>query len=283
MCNMQKTLKESISRKKYKYGKEYKSLLGELLSGISVKIAGSSRPYGAIDVISKKGDGNTLIRFNKDDYYLLDSIARLVSAHISRIRKGSREKIMDILIDGLYSIDDLGIDDLYLVCQSLANCLIADTFPFKVCIIRGYNKSSGFYNIAKAPNITIKEFGISWDRRSHGQPEMDPSHITKAVIDAQEPIFRKDIKDDLKQRKYRFHNPDWILLNNLAALAIYPLISNHEVVGTISIYTGYTYWFSAEDQDFLHNVSRLVSFFVHKCNTKEESLNVGGLLQSANA
>jgi uncharacterized protein YjbI with pentapeptide repeats/GAF domain-containing protein len=274
--------REYFTEQKYKYGKQYKIRLGELLSGISVKIAGSSRPYGAIDVISKKGDRNALTRFTKDDYYLLDSIARLVSAHISRIRKGARERIMDILIDGLYSIDYLEIEALYLTCQNLVNCLTADSFPFKVCIIRGYHKLSGFYNIAKSPNVTNKESSISWDRRSHGQPEIDPPHITKTVIDAQEPIFRKDLKDDLKQRKYRFHNPDWILMNHLAALAIYPLIANHEVVGTISIYTGYTYWFSVEDQDFLRNVSRLLSFFVHQCNLKKERLSAGGLMQNTN-
>jgi uncharacterized protein YjbI with pentapeptide repeats len=255
--------------KVYKYGEAYARRLGKLLSGISVKIAGSSRPYGAIDVISKKDSGSELMQFTKEDYYSLDSIARLVAVHISRIRKRSREKIMDILIKGLYSLYDSEMKLLHSTCQSLANCLINDSFPFKVCIIRRYDRFTGFHDIAKAPNASSKEYGISWNWRSPGQPDMDPPHITRAVIEEQKEKFCKDLKGALEQGEYRFHNPEWILKNELATLAIYPLISNHEVVGTISIYTGFIYEFSDEDMDFLSNVSRLLAFFMHQCTLKK--------------
>jgi GAF domain-containing protein len=254
----------------YKYGKEYAHRLGKLLSGLSVKIAGSSRPYGALDVISKKDSGNMLIRFTKEDYYSLDSIARLVASHISRIRKRSRDRIMNILIEGLYSLYDSKMNVLHSICQDLADNLISDSFPFKVCIVRSYSNSGDFENIVKAPNAIIKGYGISWEGRSNGQPELDPAHITKAVINGKEPIYIRDLIGALESDQYKFHNPDWIIYNRLKALTIHPLISGREVVGTMSVYVGYIYEFSEEDKDFLTNVSRLLAFFVYQCNIKND-------------
>jgi GAF domain-containing protein len=153
-------------------------------------------------------------------------------------------------------------------CQNLANELISHAFPFKVCIIRQYSKANGFTNLAKAPPAPSKEYGISWNWRSKGQPVLDPDHATQDVINNKTEKFCKDLKEDLSGRKVKFHNGDWILKNNLASLAIYPLISNKEVVGSISIYTGYIYQFSDEDKDFLANVSRLLAFLVDQCPRK---------------
>lgn len=252
----------------YKYGVQYKQSLGNLLSGISVKIAGSSRPYGAIDLISKKDSKNELTRFTKEDYYLLDSIARITAAQISRIRKKSREHIMDILINGLYTVRASEHKALKQACQNLANELISHAFPFKVCIIRQYSKANGFTTLAKSPLTSSKEYGISWNPRSKGQPGPDPDHVTQYVINQKKVRFCKDLKGDLDGKKAKFHNGEWIDKNYLASLAIYPLISNKEVVGTISIYTGYIYQFSDEDQDFLANVSRLLAFLVDQCPRK---------------
>ena len=260
--------REYLNPHEYKYGVEYKQSLGNLLSGISVKIAGSSRPYGAIDLIGKKDSQDELTRFTKEDYYLLDSIARITAAQISRIRKKSREHIMDILINGLYTLRDSQYNVLKQTCQNLANELISHAFPFKVCIIRQYSKANGFTNLAKAPPAPSKEYGISWNWRSKGQPVLDPDHATQDVINNKTEKFCKDLKEDLSGRKVKFHNGDWILKNNLASLAIYPLISNKEVVGSISIYTGYIYQFSDEDKDFLANVSRLLAFLVDQCPRK---------------
>jgi hypothetical protein len=257
---------EYFVQSKYKYGKEYANKLGSLLSGMSVKIAGSSRPYGAIDVINKKDINLDLIRFTKDDYYHLDNLSRLVAVHISRIRSMARESTMDILINGLYSVSSSRPTSLYSICQKLANSLVSEPFPFKVCILREYNDTNKFYNLAKASLAKAKGKGISWEGRTQGQPELDPPHITRLVVDRQKCVYVEDLIASIKAERYRFHNLDWIERNSLAALSIHPLIFRNAVLGTISIYLGYKYEFSDEDRVFLSNISRLLAcvVFAHR-------------------
>jgi hypothetical protein len=251
---------------KYKYGKEYANKLGNLLSGMSVKIAGSSRPYGAIDVINKKDIDLDLIRFTKDDYYHLDNLSRLVAVHISRIRSRARETTMDILINGLYSVNSSRPTSLQSICQKLADSLVSEPFPFKVCILRALYDTNKFYNLAKAPFLKAKGKGISWEGRTQGQPELDPPHITRLVVDRQECVYVEDLIASIKAENYRFHNLDWIERNSLAALSIHPLIFRNAGLGTISIYLGYKYEFSDEDRVFLSNISRLLAcvVFAHR-------------------
>lgn len=253
---------EYSDQKKYKYGNEYANKFGKLLSGMSVKIAGSSRPYGAIDVINKWDHNLELIKFTRADYHHLDNISGLVAVHISRIRSQARETIMDILINGLYSFNLSKPTPLQSLCEDLSHSLITDAFPYKVCIVQGYEEGDGFFVMAKAPLVNNKGKSFTWEGRTRGQPESDPPHITRSVVNTQVPIYIKDISLSIGRNEHKFHNLAWIRKNNLSALSIHPLVFRGLTVGTISIYLGYIYEFSDEDKDFLCNISRLLACIV---------------------
>jgi GAF domain-containing protein len=75
-----------------------------------------------------------------------------------------------------------------------------------------------------------------------------------------QPTIVENIKACLDQ----FKSKDWIRLNGFESFGCFPMIYKDEVVGTLSLYTGYRYEFHPGTKEFLGRVAFLVAAFIGK-------------------
>jgi signal transduction histidine kinase len=263
--------------REYKYGTEYAEKLGKLKSGISIKLNGFHRAFGALDVINKIGQSGLTDFTREDAYYLNSVISSLIASHISNIRRQHRKEIYKFLTDWLFksSTEPVVFKN---ICIALAKQLISDTTPFKICIIRQLNDQNQLDNLAKEATDDI-----SWTGRTIGSPRSEHQNntITGKVFRENSSMYVENIPDAIKKIDeglvdYTFHNPEWMTSNKLKSMAIFPLHSGNKTVGVITLYSGYEYKFSEGNIYFLENISHLLAsiYIVNKTRDKLEATEI---------
>lgn len=229
-----------------KYGQEYLEKLGRLKQAISVPLNGLHRTLGTIEVLNKNKDDS---RFTENDTYYLMFIGNLVSSFISNVKGQHRQTIYNQITEWLFNAESktepIKMKEIY---GFLAKSLIHPVTPFKVCIIRAINEHGDFEAIVQEGTEDI-----DWSLRNNNPVKIDHKTTVSRVSEKKEPLYEEITRENIDQGK--FHNPDWILANNLKSLASLPLIANRETVGTITVYIGYKYKFFESNQKFLGNIA----------------------------
>jgi signal transduction histidine kinase len=244
-----------------KYGQDYFNKLRLLKSGISVPLDGFHRTFGTLEVLNKQGRDE----FTPDDVYRLMLIGSLVANHVSHYKREYRKSVYNQLTDWLVRVESEQIDSKE-INTFLAKALISETTPYKVCIIRRVNEYGDLINLAKE-----KTEDMSWEGRN-----VDPVNIykngtvTAQGFKSQKPSYIDDIEDSIEKKSYKFHNQNWYELNNIKSMAVLPLLASGQMVGTITVATGYKHKFSQGNKTFLKNVASLLASIIVIKGYKEQ-------------
>ena len=244
-----------------KYGPDYLNKLRYLRSGISVPLNGFHRTFGSLEVLNKKGNDE----FTPDDVYRLMLIGSLVADHVSHYKREYRKYVYSQLTDWLVRVESEQIDSKE-INTFLAKALISETTPYKVCIIRKVDVQGDLQNLAKE-----KTEDISWEERN---PELvnvnNNGTVTAQVFRSKKPSYIDDIDDAIEKNRYKFHNEKWYELSNIKSIAVLPLLASGQMVGTITVSTGYKHKFSQGNKTFLKNVASLLASIIVIKGYKEQ-------------
>jgi signal transduction histidine kinase len=245
--------KDLKTYKGIQYQEEYLDKLGELKSGISVPLNGFHRTFGTLEVLNKQGSDE----FTQDDVDRLMLIGNLVANHISHTKKEYRKYVYNQLTDWLFRVGSEQIDSKE-INTFLAKALISETTPYKACFIRRVDDQGDLQNLAKEGTKNV-----SWKGRKNGNVNVNEDDtVTAQVFKRKKPSYIDDIDDAIEQKLYKFHNEIWYKQNNIKSMAVLPLLANGQIVGTITVSTGYKHKFSQGNKKFLENVASLLASII---------------------
>jgi signal transduction histidine kinase len=244
-----------------KYGPDYLNKLRYLRSGISVPLNGFHRTFGSLEVLNKKGNDE----FTPDDVYRLMLIGSLVADHVSHYKREYRKYVYNQLTDWLVRVESEQIDSKE-INTFLAKALISETTPYKVCIIRRVDDHGDLQNLAKE-----KTEDISWEERNPELVNVNKNGtVTAQVFRSKKPSYIDDIEDAIEKNIYKFHNENWYKLSNIKSIAVLPLLASGQMVGTITVSTGYKHKFSQGNKTFLKNIASLLASIIVIKGYKEQ-------------
>jgi signal transduction histidine kinase len=244
-----------------KYGADYLNKLRYLRSGISVPLNDLHRTFGSLEVLNKKGNDE----FTPDDVYRLMLIGNFVADHISHYKRKYRKYVYNQLTDWLVRVESEQIDSKE-INTFLAKALISETTPYKVCVIRKVDEQGDLQNLAKS-----KTEEISWEGRNPELVNVNKNGtVTAQVFRSKEPSYIDDIEDAIEKNTYKFHNENWYKLSNIKSVAVLPLLASGQMVGTITVATGYKHKFSQGNKTFLKNVASLLASIIVIKGYKEQ-------------
>ena len=251
-----------------KYGKEYQEKLGGLQCAISVPLNGLSRTFGTFEVINKQ-DKN---EFTNEDLYWLMLIGSNVADIISSFKFKEYNKISEFLIDILVALEAntkrISLNEFY---ENIANKIISDFTPYKVCIIRISDQNE---------DLNIKAQACTKDISLEGRIDSlipKKSYIIGRVYDTQEAHFIDNIDLDIDH----FFNKNWIKTQGLKSFACLPLVIKENCFGTISIYTKYRNKFYKEERGILNYLAFLIAAITEKFRIIDELQKVRKELNDA--
>jgi GAF domain-containing protein len=235
-----------------KFGQHYKEKLGFLKCGISVPLYSTHRVFGLIRIFNKvdseTGKPNNALEFTQSEIFWLTILGGHLSDAISRLRRKQEDRIRAELIrmtktTGIQEVD---------VYSFITRQLIGELTPYKVCVLR----------IRHGDNFFITEFAATTDIKISGKGNT-PRKIQERGIVGEVARSKKYVKiEDINQEEERFISFSWIRDNRLRSFICFPLEFQGDVIGTISLFTGYLHVFNDSDIDFLRQVSDLLSTYV---------------------
>lgn len=239
---------------------EYLEKLGELDCAIAVPLNGQTRTYGVIEVINKV-DPETKKKhsygsFDKDEIAWLWAIGSAVANVLSNIRRERQGALYADLADLLVKKSFVDPQASY---QAVAERLCSDFTAFEVCILRLKTEADTLNIIAKAGAPRI-----NWQYRDDGARKIRDGLIWKAIQSG-----KPEIVAQIDERIDEFKNKTWIEKNQLKSFAVFPLCSDDNIVGTLSVYTGYEYDFHDSCQKFLGRVASLVAAFIQRVEDRK--------------
>ncbi len=245
---------------------KYSQKLGSKRSIIAVPLNGHNKTYGVIEVTNKvdpkTGKPHPSYGFAREEIHWLSAIGSYVATAISNSRRNKQNQLYADLFNCLVKPHQ-NPQEVY---QKVTYRLCSPETAFKVCIIRVITKSEILEEVAKC-----KVEGINWEGRIHKQIKIGENFTSKAIKSRKPqivPLISKQIDN--------FKNKKWVERYQFQSFACFPLISQGEVLGTLSVYTGYEYDFHPSTQKFLEKVASLIAAFV-------QGLNIQGLNESARA
>jgi GAF domain len=256
--------KENVNA--FTYGKEYLKELGFLTCGISVPLNGIRKTFGTIDVINivntSTGKPDPNLTFSEADICCLRMIGSHVSTAISKIRKKDEEHIFAaisrMLADpelerpAVYSQEEHAIKES--VFKKVANKLVDNLTPYKVCIVRLTFDNESLQVVEKSHSDGDEK---GWKYRVD-----EPRVIGEKIVGRVFQSGKYDIIADIDNNQDEFSSIQWVRDQNLKSLVCFPLVILGKVIGTLSLFTGYSHDFSESDIDFLENVSFLLASFM---------------------
>jgi signal transduction histidine kinase len=235
----------------------YREKLGSLLCAISVPLNGKNRTFGALEVLNKLSSNDDT--FSSDDIFWLMGIGAIVANVISSCRQAEEadffKEISRIIIDPPILSGSAGSNESS-IYQFIAELLTRDLFPYKACVIR---KSEG--DLLEV--IATSAPGSQGDRDNSSRK---PEGVIGEVFNTGEPKFVVDISSSV----HEYCNIKWIEENGLKSHGCYPLSIDGKCVGTISVFTGYNYYFHEDDRSLLERISLLVASFIRKTDLEIE-------------
>ncbi|MBD2245599.1 GAF domain-containing protein [Nostoc sp. FACHB-888] len=242
---------------------KYSKKLGGIYSAIAVPLDGQHKTYGVLEVINKidpnKRKPIPNSGFSQEEIHWLYTIGSSVASAISNLRKKRQVKLLADLSDALvgYHSNLSDIQDAY---KTVVNRLVSDDTAFEVCILRVKNKNHLLEVVDKAGAESIK-----WDKRLD-DPRGYEDGFVGDTLRQKRAISLTGIND---QNIEKFKNQDWIVLNQFKSFGCFPLIYKEEVVGALSLYTGYEYDFHPGCKEFLERVASLTAAFIGRVKESE--------------
>jgi GAF domain len=235
-----------------KHGKKYKEKLGFLQCGISVPLNGTHHTFGTIEIInkinSKTGNPDCSILLNQRDLCWLAIVGSHVSTAISRLRKFKEDSVIKYLTQKLVQ-KNVSEDNVF---DNVAKMLAEETLmPYKVCIIR-FLQDDEFLpvsGIAATPDINLSNKGFSSRNINEGMigqvcKKGTPKEINK-----------------IDERIDEFLSKKWIEDSDLKSFFCYPLLIKGDIVGVISVFTGYEHYLHSSGRRFLQTIAYLLAAY----------------------
>ncbi|MBE9005291.1 GAF domain-containing protein [Fortiea sp. LEGE XX443] len=242
---------------------KYSEKLGGIYSAIAVPLDGEHKTFGVLEVINKfdplRKQPITDSGFSQEEIHWLSTIGLSVASAISNLRKKIQVKLLGDLSDSLVGScnNDSDIKEAY---RSVVQRLISENTAFEVCILRVKNKK-GFLEVVDKAGVER----IIWNKRLD-EPRSNEDGLVGNVMSIKKYVIIQGINN---QNIKEFKNQDWIRLNEFKSFGCFPLIYKAEVVGAISLYTGYEYDFHPGCQEFLQRVASLVAAFIGRVKESE--------------
>ena len=235
----------------------YLRKLGSINCAIAVPLDGQSKTYGVLEVINKIDPNNGKIlpysRFTQDEISWLSAIGSAVANALSNSRRNRQCKLYADLANFLVQSPKIP-EDAY---QEVARRLISNETAFKVCVLR-VKDNLGFLHVKAIKGVD--EITLS---KRENEPRKIGEGFPGNVVDSGQPIIVREI--DTRINEFG-NNRKWASENNLKSFACFPLISEKNILGTLSLYTGYKYDFHDSCINFLKRVTSLVAAFIQRVN-----------------
>ncbi|NJL90486.1 MAG: DUF1822 family protein [Coleofasciculaceae cyanobacterium SM2_1_6] len=243
----------------FTYGQEYADKLGFLKCGISVPLNATHRTFGTIEVVNRINNStdraDPSLEFDESDVCWLTIVGSHAAVAISRLRKKDEDKVFATISRVLanpeleeHSVHSSG----HSIYQEIAENLVGQLMPYKVCIVRLTFDGKSLIVTDKAHS----DGKIGWNGRSD-----EPRYLGQGLVGT---VFKSgefiEISN-ISERKNEFTNRDWIESQGLESFICFPLIILGKVIGTLSLFTGYVHEFTKGDREFLENVSFLLAAY----------------------
>lgn len=239
---------------------KYKNKLGNINCAMAVPLNGHNKTFGVLEIINKV-DINTgkplqYCGFNLDEIYYLSAIGSFIANAISNYRRDKQTKLYTDLAEFLIESPQ----EPKITYHKAAKRLISPETAFKACIIRVKQES----NLLEIQGFDIVEDIKIKERRN--KPIKIGIGLAGKTFQKRNPIIIPVISEEIQ----KFNNKKWIKTNGLISFACFPLIYLDEVVGTLSVYTGYEYDFHPSCQKFLFKVASLIAAFIGRIKEKKK-------------
>ena len=248
-----------------RYGEEYINKLGLLKCGISVPLNGTHKTFGTIEVLNKVdpelGTPSETLTFSKFDIYWLTILGAHIANAISRIRRTSKDIIISKINFELanFSSKFFSIEEIREKYENIAQKLITEYLPYKVCIIRLMINDSDFFEVVGKD----KTKDITWVGRKD-IPRTKRDGIVGRVLQT----GKKKIVTINKDNISNFLSKDWIENQKqesgeykLKTYICYPIKMGDTILGAMSFFIGYEYNPVDTDWTFLENISFQIAAF----------------------
>ncbi|MEH2329813.1 GAF domain-containing protein [Nostoc sp.] len=235
---------------------KYSEKLGGIYAAIAVPLDGQHKTYGVLEVINKFDPLKRRIipnyGFSQEEIHWLSAIGSSVASALSNLRKKRQAKLIADLSDSLVGSPNnpSDIKDAY---ENVVKRLISDDTVFEVCILR-VKKDNGYLEVEYEDEVDR----VNKDKRLK-EPRSNKDGLVGNAIRIKDAVTITGINE---QNIKQFKNQDWIALNQFKSFGCFPLIYKEEVVGTLSLYTGFEYDFHLGCREFLKSVASLVAAFI---------------------
>jgi GAF domain-containing protein len=253
---------------KTEYSRNFK-----LQCAIAVPLNGQSKTYGVLEIINKvdpkTGKPLDYCSISPNEISLLSAIGSFVATALSNLRRDKQNKLYADLSDLLIKSpsEDPELQKTY---DSIVRRLISEETAFEVCILR--IKTRGEL-VVRAKTAVER---VKWETRQDQAIKPGDGLVGK-TFQLGQPVLIESISERIKQ----FKSKDWIKLNKFESFGCFPLIYKEDVVGTLSLYTGYKYEFHRSSREFLGRVSSLIAAFIGKIIESEVVRDVVNQLDGA--
>lgn len=228
----------------------------KLHCAIAVPLNGQNKTYGVLQVINKvdasTGEPLDYCSFAPNEIPLLSAIGSFVATAISNFRRDKQNKLYADLSNLLIRSPSAPIDlqDTY---DRIVQRLISEETAFEVCILRVKRRDELVVQSRAA--VERVQLGTRQDKAIQSG-----DGLVGRALQLGQPMLVENISDRIDQ----FKSKDWIRLNGFESFGCFPLIYKEEVVGTLSLYSGYRYEFHPGIKEFLGRVSFLIAAFIGK-------------------
>jgi len=231
------------------YKQQYLEKIGVLQEAIAVPLNGRNRTYGVVRVLNKKNG------FSKEDVRKLAALADFTATSLSNFRRDVQNSIIRYLSCLLIKSHS----DARATYQEIADLLAKNPeTPFKACIIRIKSESGELFHMKSIS---------CWKGVDNGLRKDEPillkgTRLPEEVIKTGKRLIVGNIRSE--GHIIKFTNKEWILDNELDSYGCFPLIVKGEVIGTLSLYTGYDYEFHPDAIIFIQHVADSIASFVYR-------------------
>ncbi|HCF30290.1 MAG TPA: hypothetical protein DEV81_24525 [Cyanobacteria bacterium UBA11049] len=251
-------LKEESRRK-------YEEKFGSIKCAIAIPLNGRNKTYGVIQVVNKIDSTKNIpfseALFSEDDvrwlYFLAAYIANALSNFRRDVQSGILKYLSHLLIRSNYNSHGRDRNALDEVCQQTVDLLVKNPeTAFKAGILRIKNDNSHLLEVT----ATSISNGVTENRDN--KPIKIGDGLAGRVAESGKPLILQGIRNEPQINS--FTNRSWINENRFESFGCFPLLAKEDVLGTLSLYTGYNYDFYPDSIEFVQSVADLLASFVYR-------------------
>ena len=227
----------------------YSKVLGGLRSAVSVPLNGTHRTFGVLEVINSTSQAQS--SFNVEDVHWLSLIANELALALSQRRHLQQSVILSTLAEAVVSMFSSTTEE-QTVYKNVAESLTSLPLLYRVCVIRlrvGHELSTV---AAASSEVPLEGFDAS---------PLSPSHGWAGnVFKTGKPLYVQNISDRDPVVDHLL-NWRWAIVNKLVSYVCVPLMIEEEVIGTLSLYFGFSYTIDEDEWSFLEALARFLAAF----------------------